>query len=112
MYTEEGPPRIAGLSDERETTNFSVGSLTSSSTRATVTDFGPISPGWKVTYWTALSKSSLSAVSGCGVILKNWDLFNSKVYLHMSGPDKLKRNLDRTQLPDQNEIWMHAIPNI
>ena len=45
MFTVEGPPRITREFDERETVKFSVGSLSVSSMRSILTNFGPVSPG-------------------------------------------------------------------
>lgn len=63
MFTEAGPPSIAGESDVRETVNFSAGSSSRSFTIPILTYLGPVSPGWKVTSLTLLSKSASPAVS-------------------------------------------------
>ena len=57
MFTEEGPPKIAGESDESETVNFSVGSSSRSFDIPILAYRGSVSPGWKVTSLTAASKS-------------------------------------------------------
>ena len=69
MFTEEGPPSIAGESDVRETVNFSAGSSSRSFTIPILTYLCSVSPGWKVTSLTLLSKSASPAVSDLGTIL-------------------------------------------
>ena len=88
MFTEEGPPKIAGESDESETVNFSVGSSSRSFDIPILAYHGSVSPGWKVTSLTAASKSASPAVSDLSELGTTLFFFQKKTRFFMLWPHK------------------------